>query len=214
MNIIRTLVLAASLTFTLCVAGQVRPGKWQLSAKPADFPAYPLKASTNGRYLVDQNETPTLLVGDSPHSLFVNLSPHQADAYFANRASYGINAVWVEVLCNTYTAGRADGSTYDGIIPFTTPGDMSTPNPAYFRRVDQMVRLAANHGIQIVMDAFETAGWMSVLEQNGIQKALQYGKFLGNHYKNFNNIIWITGNDFQTWNTSSTDNRLVAAIMR
>jgi hypothetical protein len=91
---------------------------------------------------------------------------------------------------------------------------MSTPNSAYFRRVDQMVRLAANHGIQIVMDAFETAGWMSVLEQNGTQKALQYGKFLGNRYKNFSNIIWITGNDFQTWNTSSTDNRLVASIMR
>ena len=130
----RTLVLSASLTFTLCVAGQVRPGEPPLSAKPADFPTYPLKASANGRYLVDQNGTPTLLVGDSPHSLFVNLSPHQADTYFANRASYGINAVWVEVLCNTYTAGRSDGSTYDGIIPFTTPGDMSTPNPAYFRR--------------------------------------------------------------------------------
>src|SRR5882724_1206159 len=100
-NIIRTLVLAASLTFTLCVAGQVRLGEPQLSAKPADFPTYPLKASANGRYLVDQNETPTLLVGDSPHSLFVNLSPQQVDAYFANRASHGINAVWVEVLCNT-----------------------------------------------------------------------------------------------------------------
>jgi len=92
-NIIRTLALAASLIFTLCVAGQVRPGESQLSAKPADFPAYPLKASTNGRYLVDQNETPTLLVGDSPHSLFVNLSPHPADAYFANHTSYAINAV-------------------------------------------------------------------------------------------------------------------------
>jgi hypothetical protein len=45
---------------------------------------------------------------------------------------------------------------------------MSTPNPAYFRRVDEMVRLAANHGIQIVTDAFETAGWMPILEQNGL----------------------------------------------
>jgi hypothetical protein len=47
MNIIRTLVLAASLTFTLCLAGQVRPDDPQLSADPADFPAYPLKASDN-----------------------------------------------------------------------------------------------------------------------------------------------------------------------
>ena len=214
MSTIRTLVPAAILIFTFCFAGNLRAGHLQISARPSDFPVYPLKASDNGRYLVDQNGMPTMLVGDSPHSLFVNLSPQQADAYFANRASYGINAVWVEVLCNTYTAGRPDGSTYDGIIPFTTPGDMSTPNPAYFRRVDQMVRLAANHGIQIVMDAFETAGWMPVLELNGIQKAFRYGKFLGNRYKNFNNIIWITGNDFQTWNTSSMDNHLVAAIMR
>src|SRR5262245_1396962 len=108
----RTLVLAATVTFTLCVAGEVQSGEPQLSAKPADFPAYPLKASDNGRYLVDQNGTPTLLVGDSPHSLFVNLSLGEADAYFANRASYGINGLWVEVLCNTYTAGRSDGSTY------------------------------------------------------------------------------------------------------
>src|SRR5215468_4325777 len=143
MNIMRTLVLAASLTYILGVVGQVRPTEAQLQANAAGLPAYPLKASDNSRYLVDQNGTPTILVGDSPHSLFVNLSTQQADTYFANRASYGINALWVEVLCNTYTAGRPDGSTYDGIIPFTTPGDISTPNPAYFRRVDQMVRLAA-----------------------------------------------------------------------
>jgi Protein of unknown function (DUF4038)/Putative collagen-binding domain of a collagenase len=211
---LRTAALAVTLSFTVCVADQARPGDPQWSARPAGLPTYPLKASVNGRYLVDQNGTPTVLVGDSPHSLFVNLSTQQADAYFANRASYGINALWVEVLCNTYTAGRPDGSTYDGIIPFTTPGDMSTPNPAYFSRLDQMVQLAANHGIQIVMDTFETAGWMSVLEQNGIRKALEYGKYLGNRYKNFNNIIWITGNDFQTWNTSTTDNHLIAAIMR
>ena len=56
-----------------------------------------------------------------------------------------------------------------------------------------MVRLAANHGIQIVMDAFETAGWMrGFLQENGIQKAFRYGKFLGNRYKNFTDIIWIT----------------------
>src|SRR5258708_913966 len=58
----------------------------------------------------------------------------------------------------------------------------------------------------------QRAGCQSL--QNGTQKALQYGKFLGNRYKNFNNIIWITGNDFQTWNTSTTDNRLVGSIMR
>ena len=34
--------------------------------------AYPLVASTNGRYLVDQSGVPFLLVGDSPQALMVN----------------------------------------------------------------------------------------------------------------------------------------------
>src|SRR4029077_13376801 len=37
-------------------------------------PAYPLRASANSRYLVDQNNVPFLLVGDSPQALIGNLS--------------------------------------------------------------------------------------------------------------------------------------------
>ena len=81
--------------------------------------AYPVKKSANGRYLVDQNNVPFLVAGDAPQSLTVNLSTSQADGYFANRASHGFNSVWVNLLCTTYTGGRADGSTYDGILPFT-----------------------------------------------------------------------------------------------
>jgi hypothetical protein len=32
----------------------------------AGAPVYPLKRSANGRYLVDQNNAPCLLLGDSP----------------------------------------------------------------------------------------------------------------------------------------------------
>lgn len=82
--------------------------------------AYPLKASANGRYLVDQNNTPFLIVGDAPQALIVNLSEDDAEMYFANRQAAGFNTVWINLLCNEYTGGRSDGSTYDGIIPFTT----------------------------------------------------------------------------------------------
>src|SRR5262245_49056012 len=36
-------------------------------------PAYPLKASANNRYLVDQNDVPFLMVGDSPQALIGKL---------------------------------------------------------------------------------------------------------------------------------------------
>src|SRR5215813_11965967 len=99
--------------------------------------SYPVRKSANGRYLVDQLNHPFLITGDAPQSLMVNLSTSDAEMYFANRQSHGFNALWINLLCATYTAGRADGSTYDGILPFTgyLPGhngdplyyDLSTP---------------------------------------------------------------------------------------
>ena len=100
------------------------------TASPND--PFPAGVSANHRYLVDQFGQPYLIVGDSPHSLFVNTSPADAEFYLADRQAHGINAIWVQALCNTYTGGRDDGSTFDGIVPFTTPNDFSTPNPAYW----------------------------------------------------------------------------------
>src|SRR5262249_41996930 len=125
--------------------------------------AYPLKVSANGRYLVDQNDVPFLLTGDSPQALTVNISEAEADAFFADRQAAGFNAVWVNLLCATYTGGRADASTYDGIIPFTTPGDLSTPNEAFFTRVDHMLNLAAHHGLTGFLDPAETGSFLSGL---------------------------------------------------
>ena len=40
---------------------------------------------------------------------------------------------------------------------------------------------------------------------NGTNRCRAYGQFLGNRYKNFPNIIWMSGNDFQTWRTPDDD---------
>src|SRR4051812_15918859 len=52
-------------------------------------PIYPLKTSADKRYLTDQSGAPFLLVGDSPHSLAVNLSETDAAAYLRDRATNG-----------------------------------------------------------------------------------------------------------------------------
>ncbi|MGB7767929.1 MAG: hypothetical protein WBN22_03645, partial [Verrucomicrobiia bacterium] len=53
----------------------------------AASPVYPVKISANGRYLMDQNNVPFLMVGDAPHSLVVNLSSSNAAIYLADRAT-------------------------------------------------------------------------------------------------------------------------------
>src|SRR5579871_2306719 len=180
-----------------------------LSASAA-APAYPLQKSANGRYLVDQNGVPFLITGDSPQALMVNISESDAANYFADRAAFGFNTVWINLLCNTYTGGQADGSTFDGIPPFsntlvTGSYDLTTPNEAYFAHVDRILASAAQYGLLVILDPIETGGWLNTMYDNGVTNSRAYGQYLGNRYQNFNNIIWMNGNDYTDWTATNAD---------
>src|SRR5262249_57174133 len=107
-------------------------GMLVMAAPVAAAPAYPVKVGPTGRYLVDQAGAPFLIVGESPQALIGDLSEAEAEAFFANRQRHGFNTVWINLLCADYTGCHPDGSTFDGIAPFTVPGDLSTPNERYF----------------------------------------------------------------------------------
>jgi hypothetical protein len=59
-------------------------------------PTYLVKTSANNRYLVDQNNVPFMIVGDSPQSLIGRMSQPDATLYMANRQRYGIKTLWVK----------------------------------------------------------------------------------------------------------------------
>jgi len=182
-------------------------------------PIYPLKKSANDRYLVDQSNSPVMIVGDSPQSLFVNLTTNQAAMFFADRATFGYNTLWINLLCATYTGGRSDASTLDGIVPFTamipstSSYDLTKPNEAYFARVDQMIELAGEQGLEVLLDACETGSFLSVMLDNGSNNCRAYGQYVGDRYKDFPNIIWMSGNDFQTWQTAADDDVVRAVAL-
>ena len=139
--------------------------------------AFPLKVSANGRYLVDQHNAPFMIVGDSPQAMIGDLSVEDAGTFIADRKTAGFNSLWVNLLCNKGTGCREDGSTFDGIKPFLKAGDLSTPNPAYFARAGAIIRLAAKANLVVFLDPSETAGWLTVLRNNGIAKSRAYGRF-------------------------------------
>jgi len=176
-------------------------------------PTYLVKTSANNRYLVDQNNVPFMIVGDSPQSLIGRMSNSDATLYMANRQRYGINTLWVNFLCNDKTACNADGTTFDGIPPFTTPGDIATPNHAYFDRAAEMLKIAAAHGVTIMLNVIETIGWLDIFRANGPEKAEAFGRYVGNQYRDIPNIIWMYGNDFQTW-ADLSDDALVLAVAK
>jgi hypothetical protein len=185
---------------------------------------FPLQVSPNGRYLETASGSPFLLVGDSPQSVAGNLSVANADAYFADRAAHGFNAVWINLLCGDYTACASTGATYDGVAPFTTgasPGtyDLSTPNSTYFSRVHQMVADAESRGIEVILDPIETGAciggadsWSQTLNNNGdgtlstTDKDYNYGKYLGTTFGDLPNVMFMSGNDFQCIHTAADTN--------
>ncbi|HUA06327.1 MAG TPA: DUF4038 domain-containing protein [Solirubrobacteraceae bacterium] len=184
---------------------------------------FPVKVSSNGRYLETASGAAWLMVGDSPQSLIGDLSESKADAYFADRESHGFNAVWINLICAAYTACNSDGTTYDGIAPFTNscgggcPGnyDLADPNPTYFARAHQYVADAEADGIEVILDPIETSGcqgsWDATLKNNGNGTVgsgnpdYAYGAYLGNEFKDLPNVMWQSGNDFQCYTNSTYD---------
>lgn len=164
----------------------------------AAAPAYPLTVSDNGRYLVDARGTPFLIAGESPQAMMVNCSADEAAMFFANRRSHGFNTVWINLLCRKGTGGREDGSTYDDLRPFNTPGDLSTPNDAYFARCERIMELAAKDQFLVLLDPCETIDHLQLMVSNGPEKCRGFGRYLGRRFKRFDNLMWMSGNDFQT----------------
>lgn len=158
------------------------------------------------------------MVADAGHHVVCNLAQSNWPAYFANRQSKGYNstnifAMWAGSNC----AGGSAGTAFDGTKPFTTgtsPSsyDLSTPNSAYWSEIDTMLNEAAANGLVVVLDPIPTGAFLSTLQNNGATKCFNFGVYLGTRYKGFSNIIWQSGQDFQSWRTSS-DLNLVAQLM-
>lgn len=182
----------------------------------AATPDYPLKRGPDPRYLVDQNDRPFLIHGDAPWSLIVQLTREETEQYLSNRHRKGFNSIIVNLIEHIY----CDNPPFNryGEPPFTTAGDYSTPNPAYFEHVDWVLRKAAEYGIQVFLapsylgfgggyGEYEPQGWYQEMVANGAVTLREYGRFLGQRYRDFDNIVWLNGGDY-----NPPDRDLVNAI--
>jgi hypothetical protein len=169
------------------------------SARQRVAPIYPVKISANHRYLVDQNQTPYLIQGEAAWELIVNLNDAAVEQYLRNRKEKGFNSVIVNLIEHRFS--KKPPLNAAGDAPFTTPGDFTTPNEKYFAHADWVIRKAGEYGIQVLLYPLylgykgTTDGWIEEVLQNGPAKCLHYGLYVGNRYKNFDNIIWVMGAD-------------------
>ncbi|HYQ44943.1 MAG TPA: DUF4038 domain-containing protein [Polyangiaceae bacterium] len=204
-------------------SGESLPVHAQTSAQAAPLTApvaFPLKLSSNRRYLVDQNNVPFLINQASSWALIQSLSNADAADYLDGLKQRGFNTVMVSIISNDV---RMAGSppNWQGVSPFTTQWDFSTPNDTYFTHADQVLNLAKDRGMLVTLvpsylgyptDASQ--GWWDELQSanNSVAKSQAYGRYLGQRYKNFTNLIWIAGGDNSPAPGSVLENHLKAVV--
>ncbi len=161
---------------------------------------FPLHVESGKRYLVDAKGNPFLLQGDAAWSLIAQLTNAEAEQYLEDRRQKGFNTVLVDLISHEFAA-NAPNNAY-GDAPFLTPGDFSTPNEAYFAHAAYVINLAAQKGILVLLTpAFMgfgggSQGWYSEMTANGPTKLRDYGTYLANRFRSYDNILWVEGGDY------------------
>jgi hypothetical protein len=159
---------------------------------------YPLKVGSTGRLLVDQNDKPFFLAGDAAWSLIAQLSDADVDTYFANRKQLGFTWILVNLIEHLY-ANNAPADL-NGDAPFTGKV-FTTPNEAYFAHADHVIQAAAAQGMVVLLDptylgaGCNNEGWCVDMQAASNADMTTWGQYVGNRYKNFDNIVWLIGGD-------------------
>lgn len=157
-----------------------------------------LQVDPSGHHLLDENGDPVLLVGDAGWSAIAQLSTSEMDTYLEDRASRGFNAVLVNLIEHHF-ADNPPNNYYDD--PPFTGAVFTTPNEAYFTIADHFISKASSLGIYVLLApvylGFEGTeeGWDSEIAAASVSDMQAWGEYVGNRYKNYNNIIWVIGGD-------------------
>jgi len=164
---------------------------------------FPVRVSANGKYLVDSRNKPFLIKEISAWGLIQALSEKGEAAFIDSVKKKGFNTLMVSIVSfDTRFAGGPPN--WQGISPFKVKWDLSTYDTVYFAHADRFLHMAQKQGMLVLLVPcyLGTAhdvnqGWWGKLldSHNSPAKSKAYGEFLGRHYKNFKNIIWVAGGD-------------------
>jgi len=155
-----------------------------------------LEVHESGRYLASDDGSPFFWMADTAWELFHRCNREEADLYLSKRASQGFNVIQAVVLAEL--DGLNTPNPY-GSIPLES-FDPIKPNEKYFEHVDYIIDKADELGIYIALlptwgDKLFTESWGTGPEIFNSNNARFFGKWIGDRYREKDNIIWIVGGD-------------------
>jgi hypothetical protein len=151
--------------------------------------------SGNGRYLVDQNGQPFLIVGSSEQT-WTNISVAAAESVLATRASQGFNFELFIIISGPYESGQTSWATFDGVVPFyqsdgvtlgTGPSnyDVTKPYLPFWTRWDSLFAYAQSVGITPFVNLLSTPAYQdnpTFYAGQGTTKLATFATWFANRY--------------------------------
>ena len=116
-------------------------GALPLAAAPG-----PIHVSENGRYFVDQRGKPFYFLADTQWELFRRYSIDDAKLILENRKAKGFTVIMVMLT----GVGSGTEPNLAGEKPWLND-DPTTPNPAYFKQVDAVLKLARKNNLHLLI---------------------------------------------------------------
>jgi hypothetical protein len=171
--------------------------------------AWPLKVSSDGRRLVDQNNVPYLVTADTAWTAFSALNETDAKHYVDIKKGQGFNTL----LCLTTDWGRQNAETPAAGYPFNN-GDVTSPIESYWQRFDRLIDYAAANNMLVFVGVLALS---SMVNGSGggfptNAQAQTYATWLANRYKSKGNIVWFLGGDAQYEANASFEDALFNAL--
>jgi len=185
---------------------------------------FPLKISSDKRFLVDQENKPFPILGRT--AWFIISQPESGyKEFIANTISHGYNSIELSVITHWPMGNHApfngqgdipflkrlNGGDWDGKLTYkdinTEGPDLLTPNEKYWAYVDDFLLYCETKGILVfifpgyVGYAGEEQGWMKELVANGTARTEAYGAWIATRFKKRKNIVWMLLGDMGKFNS-------------
>jgi hypothetical protein len=203
-NIIPTIIKSLTILFTVLLLATYCHGQTitdNITSSESKFKPYifPLETGVSGnRFLVDSNNQPFFWLGDAAWSLIAQTSREDADYYLDDRRKKGFSVILVSLIEHKFCI-NAPSDIY-GELPFNGRA-FSTPNEKYFEHADYIIKSAAQRNIIVLLAPLylgydcKDEGWCTEVKASSASDLYSWGRYVGNRYKNFSNIIWVIGGD-------------------
>ena len=164
----------------------------------------PLRVSGNNRMLVQQNGAPFFWMGDTNWRLY-KLTREQVNQYLDNRKAKKFNVIQGPVLITN----RTDVDFTNAYGENNT--DPANPNESWFEHIDYIVNAAEQRGMYVAL----VAAWGDSIDVfSSSSQAKQYGRWLGERYRDHANVIWIAVGEYASSGTDSQAIGLWSALGR